>query len=258
MRPSSLTLLILIVHAAAPFAALSQDTPGTARRGEPGVLDLRADGLKALDQGDRNGAIGIADQLIRDFPDDPRAIRAAADLNLRSGRIHTSVRQFERSLEQAPEARAELWQYGIALALAGKFDEGKRLFELHRTVNPRDVENAAWHFYCVAKAASAREARKSVLPAVGDSRVPMNEIRRMLIDGNEARVSEAIAKLPEGSSERRNAEFFAELYLALHADAVGDREKALRHAAASASIADSNYMGDVARVYLGELKAMAK
>jgi hypothetical protein len=37
-------------------------------------------------------------------------------------------------------------------------------FYAGRTVNPNDVENAAWHFLCVARAESPEKARAALLP----------------------------------------------------------------------------------------------
>mgnify|MGYP000446850332 CR=1 FL=1 len=38
-------------------------------------------------------------------------------------------------------------------------EEGRKLFELHRSVNPQDVENAAWHFLCAARVDGLEKAR---------------------------------------------------------------------------------------------------
>jgi len=198
-------------------------------------------------------ASDAADRLLLHYSNDPRAIRLAADLLLRTGKINSAAKQFERYLELVPGDKAELWQYGIALALIGRYDEGRKLFELHRTVNPNDVENAAWHFLCVAKLAGIKEAEKLVLPAPGDTRVPMNEIRRLLIDGNEERVTAAVNQLTEGSASRADASFFANLYLGLYADCYGNTTKAKRLVDAAAKTEQVNYMSDVARVYSFEL-----
>ena len=53
------------------------------------------------------------------------------------------------------------------------------MFISHRTVNPDDVENAAWHFLCVARAESPEAARKQMLPVGPDARLPMREVYQM-------------------------------------------------------------------------------
>ena len=46
-------------------------------------------------------------------------------------------------------------------------------------MNPDDVENAAWHFLCVARAESPAKARAALLPVGPDARVPMREVYQM-------------------------------------------------------------------------------
>lgn len=221
----------------------------------PSIPELRVAGLRGLESGDRAAASDAADRLLLHHENDAKAIRLAGDLYLRAGKINSSIKQFERYIERAPAEKAELWQYGIALALTDRYEEGRQLFEQHRMVNPNDVENAAWHFLCVAKMAGLSDAKKLVLPAPGDSRIPMNEIRRLLIDGDEQRVWDAVNALPEGSADRQEAEFYANLYLGLYAHALNQRAKAERLVGAAAKTDQVNYMTDVARVYLTEIEA---
>ena len=62
-----------------------------------------------------------------------------------------SARTFDQLVVAVPGAEPELWQRGLALYYAERFEDGRKQFELHRTVNPNDVENPAWHYLCVAK-----------------------------------------------------------------------------------------------------------
>ena len=75
-----------------------------------------------------------------------------------------------------PECQPGLWQRGLALYYADRFVEGQKQFELHRLVNPNDVENPAWHYLCVARAASPENARQHMLAVGQDLRVPMKQI----------------------------------------------------------------------------------
>src|SRR5437016_5530897 len=69
----------------------------------------------------------------------------------RENKIAESIRDFDRAAELDPHNAPNLWQRGISDYYAGKFQAGRRQFESHQTVNPDDVENAAWHFLCVAR-----------------------------------------------------------------------------------------------------------
>ncbi|MGV3483294.1 MAG: tetratricopeptide repeat protein [Planctomycetaceae bacterium] len=229
--------------------------PTLAADTAPSIADLRVAGLRGLEKGDQAAASDAADRLLLHYANDRGAIRLAGDLYLRCGKINSAIKQFERYLDLVPEDRPELWQYGVALALANRYDEGRKLFELHRVANPNDVENAAWHFLCVAKIAGLKDAKKLILPAPDDRRVPMNEIRRLLIDGDEQRVWDAVNQLPEDSAARREATFYANLYLGLYADAQNNSTKAKRLVGEAAKVEQINYMTDVARVYLMEIEA---
>lgn len=168
------------------------------------------------------------------------------DAQLRAGRVDAAIESFERAIELAPRSEPYLWQYGIALFFADRFDDGRRLFERHRKVNPNDVENAAWHFLCVAKSESLPEARRLVLPAPDDPRTPMREVLERLKGGDNAPIIQA---MDEETVDQASARFYGRLYLGLIADAEGDRAAAKKHLRQAASTTATHYMADVARVY---------
>src|SRR5260221_591071 len=92
------------------------------------------------------------------------------------GQINDSIRDFDKFLEFAPKQAPHQWQRGISFYYAGRYEEGRKQFELHQTVNPNDVENAVWHFLCVARLEGPEKARAALIPIKGDARVPMSEI----------------------------------------------------------------------------------
>jgi lipoprotein NlpI len=213
------------------------------------ISDLRAQGLSALSRGESETAILSADAIMESYSDNPRAMRLAGDIYLRTGRVESATKLFDRYLEYEPEAMRGLWQRGIALYFAGDFRRAAKQFEEHRKVNSNDVENAAWHFLCVAKSDSFERARQLVLPAPGDLRIPMEEVLRMLSTGNTDAVNARVNRLTVGSAERADAAFYGDFYLGLYADANGDRANALRLLTRAAKEAPHHYMGDIARVY---------
>lgn len=210
---------------------------------------LRDKALEALKQGDNRAAIENADAMVRQASDDPRTMRAAADIYLRAGKPQWAVRLFDRYLESEAEALPELWQRGISLYFMRDYDEAAKQFEVHRTVNPNDVENAAWHFLCVSKAQSPSEAKGQLLPAPGDPRVPMEEVMKMLKTGDRQAITDKVEALEKDSEQRQVAEFYGDFYLGLHSDAMGKAQEASELMSRAAENAPPNYMGDVARVY---------
>lgn len=175
------------------------------------------------------------------------------DALLRAGKTNEAVTQFEAYLELRPQSRPYLWQYGIALFFEGRYQDARELFEIHRRVNPNDVENAAWHFLCIAKDAGIAEARQEVLPAPGDPRPPMAEILSRLPGGDSQAIEDAIKRVPPGP-RRVSAELYGYLYLAMIADAEGNHDVAQGWIRQADSTPLTSYMADVTRVYRDHLE----
>lgn len=228
----------------------AQETPPTNTMT---ISAMRSQALTALQKGENEKAILSADALIRQHPGDARAMRLAGDVYLRAGKIDAAVKLFDRYLESEPEALPGLWQRGIALYFAGDFKRGAEQFEVHRKVNPQDVENAAWHFLCIAKLDSFAKAGSMVLPAPNDPRIPMEEVLQMLTTGDTGAVTRKVQSVPSDSDARADADFYGDFYLGLYADAGGNRKKAHEFLARAAQHAPHHYMGDIARVYAKHL-----
>jgi outer membrane protein assembly factor BamB len=181
-----------------------------------------------------------------------QAVLERAMNDFASGRIEESIRGFDEVAKLAPRSAPQLWQRGIALYYVGRYRDCRRQFEEHRQVNPNDVENAAWHFICVARGESVRAAREDLLPVGADPRVPMRQIYDMLRDSLSPDGVIAAAKAdPE-------ALFYAHLYVGLYYEATGNKARALEHiteAAAERYATVGGYMHAVARVHLGILKS---
>ena len=179
----------------------------------------------------------------------PRDVFDQAVSDFRSGRIEESVAGFDRLVKLAPDALPQLWQRGIALYYAGRFKDCRAQFESHRTVNPNDVENAAWHFLCVARAESPAKAKAALLPVGPDSRVPMSQIYQMF------RGELTVEQVLKAGSTQLEGQFYAELYSGLYLEALGNPDGALKHIrnAAADRYSGSGYMHDVARVHRDRL-----
>ena len=95
---------------------------------------------------------------------------------LKSGKFKEAIADFDKFLELRPKFAPDHWRRGIALYYAGKFDDGRKQFDLHRTVNPEDVENSAWHYLCNARANTPKKAREDLIPVSKDTRVPMKQV----------------------------------------------------------------------------------
>lgn len=176
----------------------------------------------------------------------PRAVFTEAVRLFFSADPRGSAREFDRLVALEPASEPQLWQRGLALYYADRFADGRRQFERHRLVNPDDVENVTWHFACVAREKGAEAARAAILPVGTDRRVPMREILALFAGRGGA--DEVLAAASAGSEDsRRDQLFYAHLYLAIHAESLGDEPTAQKHMLLAAGpCAMDHYMGRVA------------
>lgn len=165
-------------------------------------------------------------------------------------KIPESVAAFDALVEIAPDALPHLWQRGLTLYYAGRFQDGKRQFEVHQTVNGADVENAAWHFLCVSRLEGIEAARKNLIPIKGDQRVPMKEIQDLFAGRGDAAAVLKAASESDDEQDRRNYLCYAHLYLGLYFEALGEKDKAKEHMVKAATdFRMDHYMGRTAQVH---------
>ena len=185
-----------------------------------------------------------------DAQTDSTALLDGAVADFERGQIDESVAKFNQLATMAPRVMPQLWQRGIALYYAGQYDDCRRQFEAHRTVNPDDVENAAWHFLCVARAQSPARARAALLPVGPDARVPMRQVYELY---KGAMTPEQV--LSAGAASL-SGQFYANLYVGLYYEATGDASRArtaLELAASDRFRSAGGYMHMVARVHVARL-----
>lgn len=187
----------------------------------------------------------------------PLSARQARDLldravtDFEAGRVVESAEGFDAVIDASPSLAPQLWQRGIALYYAGRYSDCQAQFELHRTVNPADVENAAWHFLCVARAESASAARAALLPVGPDPRAPMRQVYDMF------RGTLMPDEVLTAAGLQLSAQFYAQLYVGLYFEALGLDAQAFQYLTAAADdrfARVGGYMHTVARVHLGTLQ----
>lgn len=117
-------------------AVIQQDTESTA------AYRLRAVACEQL--GKLDLAIADLSQVIKLQPDAADTIQHRGELHFQAGHIALSIEDFDRYLQARPDREPYHWQRGISYYYAGEYAKGVRQFEIHKTVNPHDVENAVW------------------------------------------------------------------------------------------------------------------
>ena len=190
------------------------------------------------------GCSVVAAQAARDLLD-----RAVDEFE--QGRFSASAATFDQVAKMVPDQAPQLWQRGIALYYARRYTDCRRQFESHRSVNPDDVENAAWHFLCVAREQAPDKARAALLPVGPDPRSPMREVYQLF------RGSMTADDVLKAAGDRPSAQFYAHLYIGLYSEALGRKDVALKHIREAASeryAAAGGYMHMVAVVHVRALE----
>ncbi len=201
---------------------------------------------QAEDAGRYDDAIASYSEAIRFVDDSAGLFNARGSAAFKAGDMEASIADFDRAIELDPSSEPYHWQRGIAHYYADRLGDCVAQFDLHRTVNPNDVENSAWHFLCVAKISGVEKAREDFLPVSGDPRVPMREVAELF--RGTATVEDVMAAAAQDGSE--SAEFYAHLYLGLYYETIGDKESAARHINASVAVDSArHYMWQVARIH---------
>lgn len=162
-------------------------------------------------------------------------------------RIDDSAKAFDEVVKAVPQAKPQLWQRGLTLYYAKRYQDGREQFEVHQTANSNDVENAAWHFICVARLDGVDAARKALIPIEGDTRVPMKQVHDLFAGKGSVEAVLAAAGDGDDTPRRRNHLCYAHLYLGLYFEALNQEAKAKEHILKAATDYEmDHYMGKTA------------
>lgn len=252
------------------------------------VKKLAGEIRTAFTKGENEKALKLAAKLVETAPKDPLAhmlrgnlhsalrmhAKAAADFSkvielkppqgiladayqergeshFRLAKAKESVADFGEYLKMNPRRDPHHWMRGISYYYTKEFKKGYEQFERHQTVNTNDVENAVWHFLCLARAKGIAEAKKKLIPIVGDGRIPMMEVHALFAGKStpEKVLAKAKADGVKGAQLERQL-FYAHLYLGIWYEATGELKLRDKFIGLAAAVADNHgYMGDVARVH---------
>ncbi len=180
------------------------------------------------------------------------------------GVCHFNLLQFKKSVADFDElakldkaSEPHLWQRGISHYYAKMYKEGREQFEIHQKVNGHDVENAVWHFLCIAKQKGIKEAQKNLIPIEGDRRIPLMKAHALFaekatVDDVLKRAKEELPEDKELAARKLNYQmFYAHLYIGLYYEAHEKPKLAYKHLQLAATKYFLNgYMGNVAKVHV--------
>ncbi len=195
-------------------------------------------------------ALADYDEAIRLRPQQAHAYNRRGGVRFKLNRIADSIEDFDKAIALDPRQEPHHWQRGIAYYYAGLYQKGRRQFASHQRVNPNDVENAVWHYLCVARLDGAGEARRSILKINGDGRVPMMQIYRLFRgDGSIGNVLQAARAGSPSPAALNQQLFYAYLYIGLYHEAHAKTEAARENIVQALDHEVGHYMWHVARVH---------
>eukprot|EP00803_Ostreobium_quekettii_P004357 evm.model.scf_1377.5 EVM.evm.TU.scf_1377.5 scf_1377:21159-24583(-) len=103
---------------------------------------------------------------------DPKTLVRTGMEKFREADIEGSLKDFDAAYAASPPLRPYLWQRGISLYYADRFEEGSVQFRKDVAVNPNDSEEAIWAYLCEAQTLGAEQAQQQFLQ-VGEDRRPV-------------------------------------------------------------------------------------
>ncbi|HZY86136.1 MAG TPA: tetratricopeptide repeat protein, partial [Gemmataceae bacterium] len=166
-------------------------------------------------------AIADFDKCLQLDPTCAEAFNRRGSEQFKLGRVAESLADFDRFLKLRPEDAPGHWKRGISLYYLGRYDDGRKQFEGYEKVDTNDVENAVWHFLCVARKDGVAKARASILKIGKDRRVPMTQVYELYRGALKPADVLAAAEAGDAAGPRQQRLFYAHLYLGLYYDATG-------------------------------------
>ena len=208
----------------------------------------------ALQKGNHAEAVKGFTKVLALKPAEPArasTLQRRGEAYFKLAKIKESIADFDSYLKICPKEDPYHWQRGISYYYANEFKKGHEQFERHQVVNSNDVENAVWHYLCLARAKGIEEAKKKLIPIVGDGRIPMMEVHALF--GGKSTQEKVLAKAQAGDVKGARLErqlFYAHLYLGIWHETKKEMKLRDKYIGLAASVADNHgYMGDVARVH---------
>eukprot|EP00238_Polyblepharides_amylifera_P011627 CAMPEP_0196582770 /NCGR_PEP_ID=MMETSP1081-20130531/40581_1 /TAXON_ID=36882 /ORGANISM="Pyramimonas amylifera, Strain CCMP720" /LENGTH=178 /DNA_ID=CAMNT_0041903445 /DNA_START=260 /DNA_END=796 /DNA_ORIENTATION=- len=138
------------------------------------------------------------------------------------GDVVGSIEDFDAVLDLSPSQKPYLWQRGLSLYYAQRFEDGAAQFRDDVAVNPNDTEEAIWAYLCEAQMFGPQEAQQRFLQVGRDSRPVMRAAYEVFSGRADLAELDRAADLDTGGSDR----FYSSLYTALWYEAHGDAKEA--------------------------------
>jgi lipoprotein NlpI len=141
-----------------------------------------------------------------------------------SGDVDRSINIYDAIIEADPKRRPYLWQRGLSLYYAGRYQDGADQFAADVAVNPNDTEEQIWHLLCLAQLTGSLEEARAMKLAVGKDRRPvMRAVQSLFLSGGSKDERELVDLAENGDLGSR---FYANLYLSLYYESTSNVSEA--------------------------------
>ena len=204
---------ILAIFLAHPFAeALSLPTPLSAssisRRSFIGRPFIALAGLSTVPS-----AVATTGPSVSTSVSDGMAAFA-------SGNVDQSIQIYDAIIEADPRRKPFLWQRGLSLYYAGRYEDGAQQFAADVAVNPNDTEEQIWHLLCLAQVTGSLEEARPMKLTVGKDRRPvMRAVQNLFLSGGLNDKQQLMDLAENGDVGSR---FYASLYLSLYYESLSN------------------------------------
>ena len=140
---------------------------------------------------------------------------------------------YDSIINDDPRRKPYLWQRGLSLYYAGRYQDGANQFETDVAVNPNDTEEQIWHLLCLSKMediGSLSKARMQKLKVGNDRRPIMKLVQKLFLgdDNTELETERTLIEVATAKSDSNNAgagnRFYASLYLSLYYESLNDEK----------------------------------
>ena len=162
-------------------------------------------------------------------PEKAALYKLRGEVHFFDGDFKESVADFDTFLKAEPDKLPQLWQLGMSLYCLKDYDRGRAQFEEHQKVNAGDVENAVWHYLCVARLEGVEAAEEALYPYAGDRRGWAKEIHDLYAGSGTPESVIKAAEAAENGAEKSARLSYSHFYLGLHDEVHGKEREALVH-----------------------------
>ena len=218
--PTALLLLLLLsfddriatTNALAPSRFSETSTTKSSRRS---FLAVAGASMATLSCGNTDGFVANAAKV----PSVYEGMSAFAN-----NKVEESVAIYDSIILEDPRRKPFLWQRGLSLYYADRYQDGAEQFKTDVAVNPNDTEEQIWHLLCLARTegVGSLEAARSQKLTVGKDRRPVMRVVQKLFLGEAGSERELI-----GMAEKSQVgdQFYAALYLSLYYESMNDEKQ---------------------------------